>query len=150
MARSFSFVADLPTLNDEQLEKLYAWGKSSCENFDVHLKGDASMTLVAKRKKDGDVRAHQRLLRTNLVHWGVELSAKQTGWLRLLPNDGISYETASPARAHDAVDQMNNSNTAPPAAAHERSALRLPVNMLSTCGGDAHPAQEQSRLCRAV
>ena len=81
---SKAFVADLPDLSEEQLEKLYAWGNSSCERFDLHLQEGGSMTLVAVRKKSGSARDHMRLLRTNLLHWGVSLPAKQIGWLRLV------------------------------------------------------------------
>ena len=62
-ARSRAFVADLPNLTAEQLEKLYAGGKGSCEKFDVHMNDNMSMVLAAVRKKDGTARDHQRLLR---------------------------------------------------------------------------------------
>ena len=77
MATSKSFEADLPELTPEQLTKLYAWGQSSCEHLDVRMRPDTSMVLTATRKKAGSVRDHMRLLRTNLINWGVALSAKQ-------------------------------------------------------------------------
>ena len=79
MASSKAFVADLPDLSEEQLEKLHAWGNSSCEQFDLHMQEGGSMTLVAVRKKNGSARDHMRLLRTDLQNWGVSLPAKQTG-----------------------------------------------------------------------
>ena len=39
MATSHKFEADLPELTEAQLEKLYGWGKSSCEAFDVRMNG---------------------------------------------------------------------------------------------------------------
>ena len=78
MASGRAFVADLPDMTGEQMEKLYAWGQSSCEQFDVHMQDGGAMTLVAVRKKSASQREHQRLLRTNLQNWGVSLPAKQT------------------------------------------------------------------------
>ena len=84
MASSKAFVADLPDMTGEQMEKLYAWGKSSCEQFDVQMQTEGTVTLVAVRKKTGTARDHMRLLRTNLQNWGVTLPSKQAGWLRLV------------------------------------------------------------------
>ena len=153
MARSNSFVADLPILSDEQLEKLYLWGTSCCDKFDVRMNGDMGMTVVALRKKDGTVRDHQRLLRTNLIHWGVELPHKQAGWLRLLPHDSIA--SAAPGRvgtAPVAAEPPISSQPAPPAAKPPaaRVALRLPPNLLTPCGEHARPIEVQARLCCAA
>ena len=51
MARSNAFAADLPSLSEEQLEKLYVWGTSCCDKFDVRMNCDGTMTVVALRKK---------------------------------------------------------------------------------------------------
>ena len=83
---SCEFVADLPSLDPDQLSKLYTWGKHACTRLDVHMKGEG-LTLVAERKKPGTVRELQRLLRTNLLNWGVGLPAKRSGWLRLVPTN---------------------------------------------------------------
>ena len=58
MATSHKFEADLPELTEAQLEKLYGWGKSSCEAFDVRMNGDMSMVLIATRKKQDSARGH--------------------------------------------------------------------------------------------
>ena len=92
MAASKSFEADLPELTEEQLMKLYTWGQSSCEAFDVRMHEDMTMVLLATRKKSGSVRDHMRLLRTNLVNWGVTLPTKQVGWLRLMMDGGNSAD----------------------------------------------------------
>ena len=94
MATSKTFEADLPELTPEQLTKLYAWGQSSCEHLDIRMKPDMTMVLVATRKKAGSVRDHMRLLRTNLINWGVTLPTKQVGWLRLLSDEGNSVGAA--------------------------------------------------------
>ena len=94
---SKAFVADLPEMSEEQLEKLYCWGQSSCEQFDIHMQGEGAMTLVAVRKKSGTARDHMRLLRTNLQNWGVALPAKQTGWLRLVDEDASAEDKISQA-----------------------------------------------------
>ena len=92
MATSQHFEADLPELTDGQLEKLFAWGQNSCEHLDVRMKPDMSMMLIATRKKQDSVRGHMRLLRTNLLNWGVALPTKQLGWLRLIMDEGNSTE----------------------------------------------------------
>ena len=99
MAKSSkAFVADLPEMSVEQLEKLYSWGQSSCERSDIHMRGGGgAMTLVAVRKKSGTARDHMRLLRTNLQNWGVALPAKQTGWLRLVDEDASAEDKISQA-----------------------------------------------------
>ena len=69
MATSKSFECDLPDLTEDQLAKLYEWGKSSCEAFDVRMNAeDMSMVLFARREKSGIARYFQRLLRTNLLN----------------------------------------------------------------------------------
>ena len=83
MATSKSFEADLPELTAKQLTKLYTWGQTPCEPFDIRMNPDMSMTVYATRTKSDIARGHQRLLRTNLVNWGVSLPNKQNGWLRL-------------------------------------------------------------------
>ena len=56
---STSYVADLPDLTPEQLEKLHTWGRTCCK-FDVHMEGDA-LKLVTVRKKAATAREHMRL-----------------------------------------------------------------------------------------
>ena len=124
MATSHHFEADIPELSESQLEKLYAWGKSSCEKFDVRMNGDMSMVLIATRKKQDSVRGHMRLLRTNLLNWGVSLPDKQMGWLRLVADEGNSAGAAGEA-AHAA----SSKNQTTPQASHR---LVLPTNLLTT------------------
>ena len=123
MATGKSFEADLPELTEDQLTKLYAWGQSSCEHLDVRMKPDMSMVLLATRKKAGSVRDHMRLLRTNLVNWGVTLPTKQMGWLRLVTDEGSSAGAAQVA-AHAAT---STNQTTPQAS----SCLVLPQNLLT-------------------
>ena len=125
MATSKSFEADLPGLTEGQLEKLYAWGQSSCEHLDVRMRPDMSMVLTATRKKAGNVRDHMRLLRTNLINWGVALPTKQKGWLRLVTDEGNS-DGAAP----EAADAPSNPIQNMPQTSH-RSLLTLPPNLLT-------------------
>ena len=105
--KSHCFVADLPLLEDEQLGKLYTWGKSTCLNFDVHMKEDG-LVLVAKRKKEGTARDHMRLLRTNLQNWGVVgLPAKQTGWLRIVPAEEVAKAMADGDQEPETSEQTD-------------------------------------------
>ena len=167
---SKAFVADLPEMSEEQLEKLYSWGKSSCEQFDVHLQGGGAMTLVAVRKKAGSARDHMRLLRTNLQNWGVSLPAKLTGWLRLvdeaapveckLPRTPAVGDTCAPEEGFDKNEPLVESSatinaqefaagTAPfpklPCASQlmQLPQLTLPKNLLTS-----HPFG--GHLCRAA
>ena len=121
MAKSCAFVADLPeAMSAEALERLYAWGKSSCEKFDVHMNGNGSMVLVAVRKKPRTARDHQRNLRTLLQNWGAALPQRQAGWLRIIeetssmpleqalattsaPSDQSEEESSFPARAAESM-----------------------------------------------
>ena len=124
MATSKSFEADLPELTEGQLEKLYAWGQSSCEHLDVRMKPDMSMVLIATRKKQDSVRGHMRLLRTNLLNWGVSLPNKQMGWLRLVADEGNSA-----GAAEEAAHAASSKNQTTPQASHR---LVLPTNLLTT------------------
>ena len=125
MAASKSFEADLPELTEEQLMKLYTWGQSSCEAFDVRMHEDMTMVLLATRKKPGSVRDHMRLLRTNLINWGVALPTKQKGWLRLVTGEGDS-DAAAPEDA----DAPSNPIQIMPQTSY-RSLLTLPPNLLT-------------------
>ena len=129
MATSKSFEADLPELTPEQLTKLYAWGQSSCEHLDVRMKPDMTMVLLATRKKPGSARDHMRLLRTNLVNWGVTLPTKQVGWLRLIMDEGNSAEMNG-AAGKEAADAPSNPIQNMPHTSH-RSFLTLPPNLLT-------------------
>ena len=124
MATFYHFEADLRELTESQLEKLYGWGKSSCEAFDVRMNGDMSMVLIATRKKQDSVRSHMRLLRTNLLNWGVSLPNKQMGWLRLVADEGNSA-----GAAEEAAHAASSKNQTTPQASHR---LVLPTNLLTT------------------
>ncbi len=116
LAKSTTFAADLPPdMNEEQLARLYVWGKSSCTNFDVQQMGEGAMLLVAVRKKTGTVREHQRLLRTNLIHWGVELPAKQGNWLRLLDDEAKGAEENETERAEEEEEEVKTAQPDAPA-----------------------------------
>ena len=125
MATSNSFEADLPELTPEQLTKLYAWGHSSCDHWDLRMNPDMSMVLLATRKKQDNVRGHMRLLRTNLINWGVALPTKQKGWLRLVNGEGNSD-----GAAQEAADAPSNPIQNVPHTSH-RSFLTLPPNLLT-------------------
>ena len=126
MATSNTFEADLPELSPEQLSKLYTWGQTSCDTFDLRMNSDMSMVLFARRRKAGTVRDFQRLLRTNLINWGVSLPTKQVGWLRL-----ISEESRDPS-----VEDRASAAT-PPSSSHPQDStpgefeLTVPVCLLT-------------------
>ncbi len=118
MAKSRAFVADLPEeMSPEALERLYAWGKSSCEKFDVHMNANGTMALVVVRKKPGTARDHQRNLRTLLQNWGVALPQRQSGWLRIIDETGTSSVEQAPATTSDPSGQEDESSPVPARAA---------------------------------
>ena len=127
MATSKSFEADLPELTEEQLMKLYAWGQSSCEHLDVRMKPDMTMVLVATRKKAGSVRDNMRLLRTNLLNWGVALPTKQVGWIRLMMDEGNSADMNG--AGEEAAHAASSINRTMPQTSN--SVLKLPVSLLT-------------------
>ena len=129
MATSKSFEAELPELTEDQLTRLYAWGQSSCEHLDVRMKPDMSMMLIATRKKQDSVRGHMRLLRTNLLNWGVALPTKQVGWLRLIMDEGNSAEMNG-AAGKEAADAPSNQFRNVPHTSY-CSVLTLPPNLLA-------------------
>ena len=127
MTTSKRFEADLPDMTEEQLSKLYLWGKSSCEHMDFRIKPDMSIVLIATRKKQDSVRGHMRLLRTNLLNWGVTLPTKQLGWIRLTPDkcksaqrDGGDKEADAPSNPFQNMPQTSHC-----------SLLTLPLNLLT-------------------
>ena len=128
MATSKSFEADLPDLTEAQHEKLFAWGQSSCEAFDVRMHGDMTMVLLATRKKSGSVRDHMRLLRTNLINWGATMPTKQLGWLRLTTDKGKSAQKDGGDK--EAADAPSNPIRNMPHASY-CSVLTLPPNVLT-------------------
>ena len=144
MAKSAAFAADLPDMSAEQLAKLYAWGKSSCVKFDVQQMDNGTMLLVAVRKKPGTAREHQRLLRTSLLNWKVELPPRQANWLRLLDEAGEAESaqpeapaTTSPHQEstpeleepveRENVDTAYTLDTVPPAPLIRPSAASMPT-----------------------
>ena len=107
---SCAFVADLPDMSDEAMERLYTWGKSNCSKFDVHMDANGGMKLVVERKKAGTVREHQRNLKTLLKNWGVALPERQSGWLRII-DEGMDYAGAEQLLAP--VEQDTSATSVP-------------------------------------
>ena len=103
MAKSSpAFVAELPEeVSVEALERLYAWGKTHCEQFDLRMNANGSMTVVVVRKKPGTARDRQRNLRTLLTNWGVALPQRQSGWLRIVDE----ADTSTPEQASTTAPQ---------------------------------------------
>ena len=142
---SAAFAALLPeSLTDEQLVRLVKWAKETCEKSDVVMTEEGRMQLLAIRKEAKTARDFQRLLRTNLAHWSVDMPVKQTGWLKLI-SEG-EYETlrcAMASRASAPADRPETETGAESPAVlktscHEGSkqhethlCLRMPANLLS-------------------
>ena len=147
------YVADLPDLTPEQLEKLHTWGRNSCCKFDVHMDGGA-LKLVTKRKKKATAREHMRLLRTNLLRWGADMPEKQQGWLRLISgddNEEVTVATETKTCEQNATTELldnpddvasDGCSREEPVGVLQNSSLHLPRNML-TDGGRAFAALHQ-------
>ena len=138
MATSASFVADLPPMDADQLAKMYTWGKTSCNRFDVHMKQDG-FTLVVERKKDGTVREHQRMLRTNLKNWGVDMPEQMKDWLRIvsgadqLPVSTDQEESGRAAAREETHAREATSADMSPHTSADINRLRAPINLLKSC-----------------
>ena len=129
MATSASFVADLPPMDADQLAKMYTWGKTSCSRFDVHMKQDG-FTLVVERKKAGTVREHQRMLRTNLKNWGVDMPEKMKDWLRIVSD--AEQIPAAPEQYESATSVLSPApSTYPSTTSSGGLKLRPPQNLLT-------------------
>ena len=123
MATSDTFEADLPELSPEQLSKLYTWGQTSCDTFDLRMNSNMTTVLSATRNKTDSARGHMRMIGTVVVDWGESLPTKQVGWLRLVADEGSSAGAAQVA-AHAATSA---NGTTPQAS----SCLVLPQNLLT-------------------
>ena len=108
MATSAFFSVALPTsTTDDQLVRIYEWGKSNClQCMIVH--GGGVYTILLQRNDEKDLRSRQRLMLTNLKNWGIDTSKLQKGWVKLLteneyerithvPTDIDSEGSASPS-----------------------------------------------------
>ena len=127
---STSFTADLPDdMTGEQFEKLYAWGKSCCEHFDVRRQEDGTMLLDVVRKKSGTTRDHMRLLKTNLKNWGINLPTKQAGWLRLVDDSSVAEPEVQAQLTH-ALPEEHATKTSLPKTMRS-GCLMLPENLLT-------------------
>ena len=81
-------------MSGEQMEKAFHWAKNNCVESDFAVI-DGNINVIAKRKKKQTAREFQRLLRTNLINWKVELPEKQIGWLKLITEDEYDELTAA-------------------------------------------------------
>ena len=153
METSRCFVATLPDMNDEQFEKLYAWSSKYCERrVFVKVSEHGCVRLLVVRGDPRTQRDFQRLLRTTLHNYGVTMSAKQVGRLRIF--DECEYDKMKAIAGGFAVpeeeytmnaedDSRNNNSSAdasspsglaiPPAPQEDQFAtlLRLHVNLLT-------------------
>ncbi len=116
MALSAYFAVHLPnTLSDEQLLKVYTWGKENCLRSNMVMNADGSYILIAQKEEAKDLRSRQRLMLTNLRNWGIDTGQHAKGWARLLNKD--EYDRISrneaPAEPECADDDAESSEQAP-------------------------------------
>jgi hypothetical protein len=132
------FSVKLPeTLSEEQLVKIYEWGKQHCVHSNVLMQGDGYLLLV-QRSEERDTRARQRLMLTNLRNWSIDTS-KQKGWLTLL--------TAEEYR--DANSRGGESKTGNNKVDDERSTA-VPASALEPSSDESEEADQARHLASAV
>ena len=133
MESSTTFIAYLPDMSVEHLAKLYTWASKSCVKSDLVSLPSGQMKIVGVRAEPRSLRTLQRLLRTNLLNWGVELPPSQPGWLKLIREEDYEkekdqktpdYERDKDQKTPDAAPLLNNNGC--------RHFFRTPVNLLLT------------------
>ena len=73
-----------PSLRDEQLTKIYSWGKTNCLESNLVMLKDGGYLMIAQKTDAKDLRSRQRLMSTNLKNWGLDIVTRQKGWLSLM------------------------------------------------------------------
>ena len=87
MATSRAFVATLPDMTDDQLDRVVAWASSTCAKHDMIMCKDGILKLLCVRHDLHSTRSIQRLLRTLLLKYGVALPQKMEKWIQLIAED---------------------------------------------------------------
>ena len=130
------FAVHLPsTLSDEQLVKVYTWGKDNCVRSDLVMKEDRSYELIVQKSEAKDLRSRQRLMSTNLKNWGLDVSTQPKHWVRLLTCEEYDAISRPEETARDVADPNEApAAEAPPTLCHAASPallrLELPPNLL--------------------
>ena len=85
-----------PSLRDEELTKIYSWGKSNCLQSNLIRLKDGGYLMITQKADARDLRSRQRLMGTNLKNWGLDIVTRQKGWLSLLTEDEYNCFSQSP------------------------------------------------------
>ena len=88
-----------PILRDEQLTKIYSWGKSNCLQSNLISLKDGGYLMITQKADARDLRSRQRLMGTNLKNWGLDVVTRQKGWLSLLTEDEYNAFSQNPEAA---------------------------------------------------
>ncbi len=102
-------------------------GENTCVESHFMLKEGDRYEMAARRSEPNSIRGYQKLLRTRLKAWGVDLPDKQQGWLRLLTNE--EYSQIVYPKPKPSPPQCNN------------GLFPLPVNLITAKyvpGGRSH------------
>ena len=84
MATSECFIATLPQATDDQLVRIPDWGSRHCKRADFVMdKRDNTIRLLVQRESKNTLRGYQKMLRTNLKNYGLQLQERLDGWVRL-------------------------------------------------------------------
>ena len=138
MTLSAYFAVQLPDLTDEQLVKVYTWGKETCVQSNLVMKKEGGFLLIAQKEEARDLRSRQRLMATNLKHWGLDISSQPKHWVRLLTceqYDAISRPEETARGVADPNEAPAEEAPAMPTLCHAASPallrLELPPNLLT-------------------
>ena len=88
-----------PSLRDEELTKIYSWGKSNCLQSNLIRLKDGGYLMITQKADARDLRSRQRLMGTNLKNWGLDVVTRQKGWLSLLTEDEYNAFSQNPEAA---------------------------------------------------
>ena len=123
-----------PSLRDEQLTKIYSWGKTNCLESNLVMLKDGGYLMIAQKTDAKDLRSRQRLMSTNLKNWGLDIVTRQKGWLSLMTEH--EYNAFSHAGTQSPLERSDRGEveTVPSwcnATDLMKSRLTLPRNLLT-------------------
>ena len=115
------------------MAKLLNWASKSCVKSDLVLTATGQMKFIGVRAQSKSLREYQRLIRTNIKNWEVELSGSlPPGWIRLITEDCYDKEKNMDARP----ETSHNPDARPYDAEvpmHDIFHFQAPSNLLLVC-----------------
>ena len=113
MAKSHAFLATIPECSVEALGKLHSWAQNTSVKSDIIMAPNGDMKLICIRKEAKSLRELQRLVRTLLIKWEVELPSKMIDWIQLI--DPEQFDEIKNPQGNAELDLLKKSNKENPA-----------------------------------